>query len=195
MYRRIRFLGLAALALFAAACTPAAPTPPLEGARIGGPFALINQNGQAVTDRDFAGKYRIIYFGYTFCPDVCPVDVQHLAAGLKLVEARNPALGARIVPIFITVDPDRDTPKVLRVFVAAFHPRMVGLTGSAAQIAAVARTFVVTYHQRPPSDTGGYLVEHSRAAFLFGPDGRPLALLPQDQAPEAIADEIMRWAR
>lgn len=192
MYRRIR---ACLLALMIAACAPAAQTPPLDGARIGGPFALTNQNGQVTTDRDFAGKYRIVYFGYTFCPDVCPVDVQHLAAGLKLVEARNPALGARIVPIFITVDPERDTPPVLRQFVAAFHPHMVGLTGTPAQIARVAEAFAVSYHKRTPTAEGGYLVEHSRAAFLFGPDGKPIALLPQDQAPAAIADEITRWAR
>ena len=128
----LRFLLIPALAL--SACTASAPPakPPLEGARIGGPFALTDQNGQAVTERSFAGKYRIMYFGYTFCPDVCPTDVQAIGAAVKKLEASDPALAAKIVPVFVTVDPARDTPAVLKQFVSAFHPRLVGLTGKGA---------------------------------------------------------------
>ena len=96
---------------------------PLAGAKIGGPFALIDENGRPVTDRSFAGKYRVMYFGYTYCPDVCPVDVQTIAQGLAELEKRDPALAARVVPIFVTVDPARDTPAVLKQFTAAFSPR------------------------------------------------------------------------
>lgn len=186
---------LLSLVLVVGACAPAPERAPLDGAAIGGPFSLTDQNGRAVSDRDFAGRYRIIYFGYTYCPDVCPVDVQNLAAGLKQVEKRDPALGARIVPIFITVDPKRDTPPVLRQFVSAFHPRLIGLTGPPAAIAKVQSAFAIFAKAQPPAADGGYIVDHSRQAYLFSPDGKPLALLPQDGTPAQIADEIIRWAR
>lgn len=185
-------------ALGLAACSPdagSAVKPPLAGARIGGPFSLIDQQGRPVTDADFRGSYRIVYFGYSYCPDVCPVDVQNLAAALRLLEKSDPALAGRIVPIFITVDPERDTPAVLKQFVGAFHPRMVGLTGTPAQIASVAQEYAIFYRKQPPRPDGGYIVDHSRQAYLFGPDGAPLALLPQDHPPAEIAAEIKRWAR
>lgn len=187
-----------ALLLALAACSPPAPvpaTPPLAGAKIGGPFTLTNQDGRRVSDRNFAGQYRIFYFGYTFCPDVCPVDVQHIGAALKLLDASDPALSARITPIFVSVDPQRDTPPVLRQFVRAFHPRMVGLTGSAAEISAVAKEFAIFYQKQPPTPEGGYTVDHSRQAYLFSPEGAPLALLPQEGEPQAIVAEIKRWAQ
>ncbi|MBY0300163.1 MAG: SCO family protein [Sphingomonas ginsenosidimutans] len=182
----------AALALALAACSaqPAA-TPPLAGARIGGPFTLTDQNGRTVTDSDFAGRYRIVYFGYTFCPDVCPVDVQNISAALKLVEAKDAALGKRIVPIFVTVDPARDTPAVLKKFTAAFHPRLVGLTGSAEAIAKTAKEYGI-YYARGAGTADGYMMDHSRQIYLFGPDGKPLALLPEGP-PQAIADEVTKW--
>jgi protein SCO1 len=188
-----RLAWLAPLALIA--CSPAqAPSrPPLEGAKIGGSFTLTDQDGKPFSDRVLAGKYRIMYFGYTFCPDVCPVDVQNIAAGLKLVEKQDPALGERIVPVFVTIDPARDTPAALKQFVSAFHPRMVGLTGTPDAIAKVAKTFAIFY-QKGEGTAGGYLMNHSRQAYLMSPEGKPLALLPQEGPPQAIADEITRWA-
>jgi protein SCO1/2 len=167
--------------------------PPLAGARIGGAFSLTDQDGRAVSDRDFAGRYRIVYFGYTFCPDVCPTDVQNIAAALKLLERDDPALAKRIVPIFITIDPVRDTPAALKRFVSAFHPRLVGLTGSQAQIAKVAKEYGI-YFARGAGTADGYLMDHSRQIYLFDPDGRPLALLPEGP-PAAIAKEVTTWAR
>ncbi len=189
----VRHALLGALALAACSPAPVAPArPPLDGARIGGPFALTDQNGRTVTDRDFAGKYRIMYFGYTFCPDVCPTDVQAIGASLKLLD---PAVAARIVPIFVTVDPTRDTPAVLKSFVSAFDPRMVGLTGTPQQIEAVKKEFAIFSAKGADSPGGGYLVNHSRQTYLMGPDGKPIALLPQEQGPQAVADEIKRWVR
>jgi protein SCO1 len=187
-----------ALILAAAGCSSEPKVdqrPPLAGAKIGGPFALTDQNGRAVTDASYAGQYRIMYFGYTFCPDVCPVDVQNLAAGLKTLEARDAALAKRITPIFVSVDPARDTPVVLKQFVGAFDPRMVGLTGSPDAIAKIAKEYGVYYAKGEATPGGGYMVNHSRQAYLMGPDGKPLALLPQDGTPAAIADEIQRWAK
>ena len=190
---------LAALLMIAplAACSgPGSPAkPPLEGARIGGPFTLTNQDGKQVTDRDFAGKYRIMYFGYTFCPDVCPTDAQNIGAGLRLLEKSDPALAARIVPIFVSVDPARDTPAVLKAFVGAFHPRMIGLTGSPEAIDAVAKEFLVYYRKQDATPGGGYMVDHSRVAYLMDPQGKPLALLPEDKSGQAVADEARRWVK
>ena len=186
-------LALPTLAL--AACNSSQPPakPPLEGARIGGPFALTDQNGQAVTERSFAGKYRIMYFGYTFCPDVCPTDVQAISAAVKKLEASDPAIAAKIVPVFVTVDPARDTPAVLKQFVSAVHPRMVGLTGSPQAIDRIKTEYAVYSSKGDASPGGGYLVNHSRQAYLMDPDGKPIALLPQEQGPDAVATEIKRW--
>jgi protein SCO1/2 len=194
---RVRLAPLAALifALLPIACSPgAAPQrPPLEGAKIGGPFTLTDQNGRTVTDAAFAGKYRIVYFGYTFCPDVCPVDMQTIGAALRTLETKDAAKAAKVVPIFITVDPARDTPPVLKQFVGAFHPRMVGLTGSPAAIAAVAKAYGAYYQKGEPSPGGGYLMQHSRVAYLMDPAGKPLALLPADKTPDAVVAELERW--
>lgn len=191
-----RFVVAAALALagsLAGCSNEPAATPPLAGARIGGAFSLTDQNGRTVTDRAFAGRYRIMYFGYTFCPDVCPTDVQNLSAALKIVEKDDPALAQRIVPVFVTIDPARDTPAVLRAFVSAFHPRLVGLTGGAEAIARTAKEYGI-YYARGAGTSDGYLMDHSRQITLFDPQGKPLALLPEGP-PQAIADEVRKWAR
>ncbi len=148
-----------------------------------------------VSDRDFAGQYRIMYFGYTFCPDVCPVDMQNLGAAMRVLDQKDPALSARIQPIFVTVDPARDTPAVLREFTDAFYPRLLGLTGDADTIARVAKEYAVYYKAHPSGPGGGYLVDHTRMAYLMSPEGKPLALLPVEGPPQPIVDEIERWAK
>lgn len=197
MIRRVSVL-LLPFALIAGCSPPDARSnaqPPLANAKIGGPFTLTDQTGRIVSDKDFLGKYRIMYFGYTFCPDVCPVDMQNLAQGLHALDKRDPKLGAEIVPIFVSVDPARDTPAVLKQFVGAFDKRMVGLTGSAAQIAAVAKEYAIYYQAHPRDANGSYTVDHSRVAYLFDKQGRPLALLRQDGTPDQIADDIEQWAK
>jgi len=172
-----------------------ASPPPLEGASMGGPFTLTDQEGRRVSDRDFAGKYRIVYFGFTFCPDVCPVDMQAIGAGLRRFEASDPARAARVVPIFITVDPARDTPQVLRRFLGHFHPRAVGLTGSEAEIAQTARAYRIYFQRGAPGAGGAYMVDHSRTVVLYGPEGRPIAIIPHDRGPAGVAAELDRWVR
>jgi len=193
-----RLLSLAGLllALLLAACSSHKAAPPLEGASMGGPFTLTDQSGRRVSDRDFAGKYRLIYFGYTFCPDVCPVDMQVIGAGLRRFEAQDPVRAAKVQPIFISVDPARDTPAVLGRFVAAFHPRLLGLTGSETEIAQVAREYGIFYQRGEASPGGGgYMVNHTRMAVLYGPDGRPIAIIPTDQGPDGVATELGRWVQ
>ncbi len=181
--------------LLLVACQPAvSEQPPLAGARIGGPFSLTDQDGRAVTDRSFAGRYSIVYFGYTFCPDACPTDMGAIAAGLKQVEKDAPAIAAKVVPVFITVDPARDTPPVLKQFVRAFHPRAVGLTGSPDAIAAVAKAYAIPF-SRGEGTKDGYLMDHARAAYLMGPDGKPIALAGVDGGPAEIARTIERWVK
>lgn len=184
-------IGLAALS----ACQQAPLAPPLEGAAMGGAFALTNQDGQATTDRQFAGQYRLMYFGYTYCPDVCPVDVQRLMQGLKAFEASDPARAAKVQPIFVSVDPQRDRPENLKQFVSAFHPRLIGLTGSLEQIAEVAKRYAVVFEKADGGTKDAYLVDHSRTATLYGPDGAPIALISQDGTPDVIAGELGKWVR
>ena len=182
---------LPALALALSACGGDPATPPLSGAQIGGPFALVDQDGRPTSDRDFAGRYRLMYFGYATCPDVCPVDLQKLMAGYAAFEKEAPAAAAKLAPIFVSIDPARDTPAVLKHYVQAFHPRLVGLTGTPEQVAAAAKTFAVTYAKA--GEGRDYLMDHSRIAVLFGPDGKPIAIVPHDETPQAIARELKRW--
>ena len=187
----LRVLGLPIMLI---ACQ-AAPEPPLAGARIGGPFTLVDQNGQVRRDTDFAGKYRIMYFGYTYCPDVCPVDVRTIAQGYRAFANANPAKAARVVPIFVSVDPERDTPAVIKQFTAAFDPALVGLSGTPAQIASVTKAYGVAYQLNKQPGNANYLVDHSRTAYLMDPDNRPIALLSHDAKPSVIADELAKWVR
>ena len=183
----------ASLAAPVAACHSSAP--PLEGASLGGHFTLTAQDGRRVSDSDFAGKYRLVYFGFTYCPDVCPTDLQTIGAGLRRFEQSDPARAAKVQPIFITVDPRRDSPPVLARYVAAFHPRLIGLTGSEAEIARVARAYGSYVQRGTPAGDGSYDVDHSRTAVLYGPQGEPIAILPQDEGPDAVARELGRWVR
>ncbi|PWG02514.1 SCO family protein [Sphingosinicella humi] len=187
------------LSLLIAGCSPganeASEAPPLAGASIGGPFTLTNQDGERVSDSDFAGRYRLVYFGFTYCPDVCPVDLQLIGQGLRQLEASDPEVAAKVQPIFISVDPERDTPAVLKEYVAAFHPRLIGLTGTPEEIAAVAKNFGVYYMKEQTEGASEYLVNHSRIAMLFGPKGEPIAIIPHDQGAAAIAEELKRWVK
>lgn len=181
-------------------CNPSADSasdvaeePPLAGAKIGGSFTLTNQDGGKTSDSDFAGQYRIMYFGYSYCPDVCPVDLQKIMQGLAVAEKSEPELAQKIQPIFVTIDPERDKPEQLKQYVSAFHTRLIGLTGSAEEIADVAKKYLIIYNRREVEGMSEYLMDHSRQAYLFGPQGEPLAMLPYDGTPEEVAAEIKRW--
>ena len=182
---------------------------PLAGAAIGGPFTLTDQDGQPARWDDYKGQYRLVYFGYTYCPDVCPVDLQKIMQAFARFEKDKPALAAKVQPMLISVDPDRDTPEILKTYVAAFHPRLIGLTGTKEQIAKVARDFVVIYNpeKSSPEKTGGtsdYLVSHSRTPYLFDGDGKPVALVPVDDpgtpdtdegAPDKVLAFLEKWVK
>ena len=143
-----------------------------------------------------AGRYPLVYFGYTSCPDVCPTDMAAVGQAMRSFEKIDPARAAKIQPIFVTVDPARDTPPVLKQFVRAFHPRMIGLTGTEVQVAAVAKEYAVVFRRNPPvPGVEGYLVDHSRMVTLFGPKGEPLALVPADEGGRASVKVLEQWVR
>ncbi len=185
------------LLLAPGACrAPTGEQPPLAGARIGGHFVLTDQDGKRFDSASLAGRYPIVYFGYTFCPDICPLDMQVLGQALKTLEAKDPAIAAKVQPIFITVDPERDTPAVLKKYVTAFSPRLMGLTGTPDQIAKVAKDYAIFYQKAPATDgSTGYLMNHSREALLFGPDGQPIAMLPVDADKDQVVTVIEKWVR
>jgi protein SCO1/2 len=148
-----------------------------------------------VSERDFAGKYRIMYFGFTHCPDVCPTDLAVIGQALRRFEKSDPDRAARVAPIFVSVDPERDSPAVLKEYVAAFHPRLAGLTGTPKQVAEMVKRYGAYGAKGDPAAGGGYDVTHSRVAELIGPDGAPIALLPYDKGAEAVANELERWVK
>ncbi len=166
-----------------------------QGVTLGGPFELTDQTGRTVTERDFAGRFMLVYFGFTYCPDVCPTELGIVAAALDLVAEQSEEMAERVTPVLITIDPERDTSEALADYVSRFHPRMVGLTGTEAQIAAAARAYRVFYRKVPRPEMSEYLMDHSSFIYLVGPDGRVRALFRPDTAPEAIAQALRRQLR
>lgn len=189
-----RTLIAALLCSLLVACQSESPAgdPPLAGAAIGGPFELVDSKGETVRSSDYDGKYRMLYFGYAYCPDVCPLDVQRMMRGYAAFEMAHPDLAAQVVPIFVTIDPQRDTPEVVAQFTSAFSDDLVGLTGTPEQIDQAAKAFSV-YYARGQGTDENYLMDHSRAAYLMGRKGEPIALLPVDQSAEAVAAELEKW--
>lgn len=195
-FRKTRWVPLAVAALALGACDAVMGPPvepPLAGADIGGPFELVNSAGETVRWEDFAGKYRMVYFGFTYCPDICPTDVQRMMQGYRMLGESEPELAGKIAPIFISVDPERDTPEVVGEFTAAFSEDLIGLTGTPEQIKQAAGNFRVFYSRGEDTPGGGYLVDHSAIVYLFGPEGEPIATLPTDLGAEAVAAELAKW--
>ncbi|HEX8193658.1 MAG TPA: SCO family protein [Allosphingosinicella sp.] len=193
---RLRLLAFAAALLALPACQSDPVPPPLEGARMRNSFNLVGHDGRRVADSAFAGKYRIVYFGYTFCPDVCPVDLQLISAAMRQFEGSDAERAAKVQPIFITTDPARDTPEVLADYADNFHPRLLALTGSAEEIGRTASAHGVTFMRREGTPEGApYLLDHSRYPILYGPEGQPIAILPHDEGVAGIVQALDRWVQ
>ena len=137
-------------------------------ALVGGPFTLTDQNGRKVSEKDFLGKYMLVFFGYTYCPDVCPTELQVMSAALDSLGAKADV----VQPVFISVDPERDTPEVLKQYVGNFHPRLMGLTGTPEEIASVAKTYRVFFGRVENSGSDTYLMDHSTIMYLMDPQGK-----------------------
>jgi protein SCO1/2 len=190
---------LAAAALLASCGSGTSSTarndPPLAGSAIGGAFTLTDAAGKTVRWSDFDGKYRIVYFGYTYCPDVCPTDVARIMRGFAKFKQAKPQLAAQTVPMFISIDPQRDTPAKVGEFAHAFSDDLIGLTGTPKQVKQAADAFKVYYEKGETGSDGQYLMNHSTQTYLMGRKGEPIALLPVDIADQgqAIAAELEKW--
>ncbi len=154
-------------------------------AQIGGPFELVNAQGQTVTDEDVISQPALIYFGYTFCPDVCPLDVARNAAAVGILEER----GQMVTPVFISIDPERDTPEVVGDFAANMHERMIGLTGSPEQVKAASNAYK-TFYSAQPAEDDFYLVDHTTMSYLVLPEEGFVEFFRRDTGPEEMADKI-----
>jgi protein SCO1/2 len=152
---------------------------------IGGKFNLIDENNNFVSEREAIDKPSLIYFGYTFCPDVCPLDAVRNAEAVDLLYAK----GFELKPIFVTIDPDRDTPEVLLDFTDAIHPEMLGLTGSAKQIKAISQAYK-TYYRKQVSEDEYYLVDHSTYSYLVTPEKGFVDFFRRDESALKIAEKI-----
>jgi len=158
-----------------------------ETVSLGGPFSLIDQNGTRRTEKDFSGKYMLMFFGYTFCPDVCPTTLSVISAALDKVGPD----ADKIVPIFISVDPKRDKPEVLKPYLASFGSRFVGLTGSDQDVAAAAKAYRV-YYQAHTDEGENYAVDHSGVIYLMSPSGQFIANYSLETSPDAMAADLRK---
>lgn len=189
MQRRTVLLSLAAAA--AAGCAPEAAKPPFKavditGADYGKDFPLPDPDGRMRSVKDFAGKAVVVFFGYTQCPDVCPTTLQEIAEAKKLLGPD----GAKVEGVFVTIDPERDKPELLKAYVANFGPDFVALRGNAEQTAAVAKDFKVYYKRVDGKAPGSYVMEHSAASYIFDPQGRLRLYFRYGSGAQALADDL-----
>ena len=156
--------------------------------QIGGPFTLVDETGKTVTDEDVIDKPSLLYFGYSFCPDVCPLDNARNAEAIEILEDR----GKMVKPVFISVDPERDTPELLDDFTANLHPRMLGLTGSPEQVKAASQAYRTYYKKNEPEegDEDYYLIDHSTFSYLVFPEEGFIEFFKRDLTPAQMADRI-----
>lgn len=159
-------------------------------ALVGGPFELVGQDGKTVTDKDFRGRYMLVFFGFTRCPDICPAELQVMSAALD-------GLGSdadKVVPIFITLDPERDTPEAVAAYVKNFGPNFVGLSGSPEAIAKAAKAYRVTYQKFQDESTGdNYSIDHSALLYLMGPDGEYVTHIPYGTPADKMTETLRRY--
>ncbi len=156
-------------------------------ALIGGAFTMVNQKGKTVTEKDFLGRHSLVFFGFTHCPDICPATLQ---VASEAMEKLGP-LADKVQPVFVSVDPERDTPEILKSYLEDFDPRLTGLTGSVDQVAKIAKAYRI-YHNKvaDPNSEGGYTVDHSAYLYLMSPEGQYIAHYPPAIQGDALADRM-----
>jgi cytochrome oxidase Cu insertion factor (SCO1/SenC/PrrC family) len=167
--------------------TPATRSMAGGEALVGGPFTLTDQHGAVVTEQDFAGRYMLIYFGYTYCPDFCPMSLSNMTQALDLLP---PEQAEQVTPILITVDPERDTVEQLAEYAPLFHPRLVALTGTPEETRQAAKAYRVYFSKAGNDDGSDYLMDHSTFIYLMGPDGKYVRHFSHSATPEEIAAGI-----
>ena len=154
------------------------------------PFSLVNHDGERVTHEDFAGKYLLIFFGYSFCPDVCPTELSKVTFALEALEKQGRSI-ENLQPLFISIDPQRDTPKQLKEYLSLFHPKLIGLTGSEQEIAEMAKTYQIYYKKSDVNDTSdSYLMDHMSLLFLLDGTARRIYMFPASVTPQELADAL-----
>ena len=180
-------LGAGALLALAYRDTPRGAAGSLLASAIGGPFRLVDQNGKTVTDADLKGKWSLVYFGYTHCPDACPTALNDIAIALDQLGAKRDAVRS----VFITIDPERDTPEVLKDYVASFDAPILALSGSSEEIARAAKAYRV-YYAKHPEPGGDYSMDHSSVIYVMDPEGRFTASFTHQSTPEEIAERLKK---
>ena len=159
-------------------------------ALVGGPFTLVGKGGDTVTDQDFRGRHMLVFFGFTNCPDICPAELQVMAAAL---DGLGPD-AEKVVPIFITLDPERDTPEAVTAYVENFDPNFVGLTGSPEAVAKAAKAYRVSYSKFQDDKTGdNYSIDHSALVYLMGPDGEYITHIPYGTPASKMTETLRRY--
>ena len=182
--------GAAALGLYFLQNTQSGPKQISSGkALIGGPFTLTEHTGRRVTEKDFKGGFTLVYFGYTFCPDVCPAELQVMSAALEAL-GKN---GEKVTPVFITIDPERDTVEQMRSYVSNFHQRLVGLTGSLEEIRTVAKAYRIYYARAKDDSTTDYVMDHSSIVYLMSPEGEYLTHFAYGTGVDKMAKGIAKF--
>lgn len=163
--------------------------PTVPAVQIGGPFSLTDGNGKAVTEKDFLGKYMLVFFGFTFCPDICPTELQNAVAALDIAGSD---VAKKVNVVMISIDPARDTPAKMGEYVKQFGPGITGLTGTPEQIAAVARAYKVYYARNAETDAGDdeYMMDHSSFLYFMGPDGKFINVFRAGTDPQEIANTL-----
>ncbi|MCL4767567.1 MAG: SCO family protein [Hyphomicrobiaceae bacterium] len=199
---RVRLVGLVAAGLIAGALAgivivpgaidrlrPPVQVTSIGKAAVGGPFTLTDHTGRRVTDQDFRGRFMLVSFGFTFCPDVCPSGLQVMAAALDQLGPK----AERITPIFISVDPERDTPEQLARYVPSFHPRLVGLTGTAEEIQSAAKAYRVYYRKvKDEKSTADYTIDHTSIIYLMDPQGEFVAHFTHATPVSTMAEKLAK---
>jgi protein SCO1/2 len=171
--------------------TPAPRNHITGSSQIGGPFDLVDHTGKKFTEANLLGHYSVIYFGYTFCPDICPTELQTLSAALDLLP---PEILAKVQPLFITVDPERDTVDVMARYVKAFHPKLTGLTGTKDEINIARKAYLIYAAKAQQQGSGGknYLMDHVSLIYVMGTDGKNITHFSQRVPPGEIADTLRK---
>lgn len=165
---------------------------PMAGLNVGGPFSLTDHTGKEVTEKDYEGQYKLIYFGFTYCPAICPTELQKISRVMKGLEGKQPETAAKMQPLFITIDPERDTAAVMKEYVSLFHPKLVGLTGTQPQIDFVKKSYRIFAAKAGDENSDEYTMDHSSFIYLMAPDDTLISMYSVNDSADAVYDDILK---
>ncbi|MGH1399540.1 MAG: SCO family protein [Alphaproteobacteria bacterium] len=165
---------------------------PIAGLKLGGPFSLTDHRGEKVTEKTYDGQYKFIYFGFTYCPAICPTELQKVSQVMRAMEKNKPELAKTIQPLFITIDPARDTVPVMKDYVSLFHPRLIGLTGTQPQIDFVTKAYRVFARKVVTEEQQDYTMDHSSYLYLMSPDNQLTAIYRMDDGADFVYGDMLK---